>query len=122
MQNPNLGLEGIEADGVVADLLLLTESLGSSLSGGEAAALGTGKVGAEIDGGTETTLLLDLEDVLTEDLGVNSVDLSDGLADSVDLVHLVGSSTRHLRDAELSQLSLEGVQLLEQLALGLLAE
>lgn len=122
VQNPNLGLEGIEADGVVANLLLLAEGLGGSLGGGESTALSAGEVGAEVDGGTETTLLLDLEDVLAENLGVNSVDLSDGLANSVDLVHLVGSGTRNLSDAELGQLSLEGVQLLEQLALGLLAE
>lgn len=118
----SLVLEGIEAGGVVANLLLLAKSLGGSLGRGETTALRAGEVGAEIQGGTESTLLLDLEDVLAENLVVNSVDLGDGLADGVDLANLVSGTSGHLSDAKLRQLGLEGVQLLEQLALGLLAE
>ena len=117
-----LVLEGVKTERVVADLLLLTEGLLGSLSGGEAAALSAGEVGAEIDGGTETTLALDLLDVRAEELGVNSVDLGDGLADSVDLSDLVGGTTSNLSDAELSKLGLEGVQLSDKVGLGLLAE
>jgi hypothetical protein len=118
----DLVLEGIKANRVVTGLLLLAQSLGSSLGGGEAATLSAGEVGAEIQGSTETTLLLDLLDVGTENLVVNSVDLSNGLTDSVDLSNLVGSATSDLGDAELGKLSLKGVQLLDQLGLGLLTE
>jgi len=117
-----LVLEGEKTDRVVADLLLLTEGHGSSLGGGEAATLSAGEIGTEIHGRAETTLLLDLLDVGAEKLVVNSVNLGDGLADSVDLSDLVGSTSSNLSNAELSKLGLEGVQLSNQIGLGLLAE
>lgn len=118
----NLVLEGIEAHGVVADALLLAEGLGGGLSRGETAALGASEIGAQIKRGAETTLLLDLANISAQNLGVYGVHLRDGLADSVDLADLVCGTTSHLSNAQLSQLGLEGVQLLDQLCLGLSSE